>query len=52
VTTREKKSKEEWNDLKQVLEPRVYTGSQIPKIGKKDVLGSCVFPVLLYGAQI
>ena len=45
--------KDYWNDLKQVLEYRVYIGRQIPKIleTKKEALKSCVFPGLLYGAQ-
>jgi hypothetical protein len=38
--------------LEQVLEPRVYTGRQIPKTGEKDVLESCLFPVVLYGAHV
>jgi len=44
--------KEDWNGFEQILEPRVYTGSQIPKTGKKDVLESCVFPVVVYGTQV
>jgi hypothetical protein len=44
--------KEDWNGLEQVLEPRVYTGRQIPKTGEKSVLESCVFPVVLYGAHV